>query len=123
MIYIRLWRRRQSYDQCIEIAKYRTVFLENTAVSLVDHNEIKMPRCKETRAVLRLHLIDGVHDGWIGRENRACGRAPVALEQIAGREIRQMLRECLLCLTHQLCAIGEKKHVRYPSMREQDIHQ
>ena len=123
VIHVRLWRRRQPHDQRVEIAEDRTVLLENAAVRLVDHDEVEMPRCKEPCTILRPHLVNRVQDRRIGRKDGACRRTPVAVKETARREIRQMLRERLLCLTHQLRAVGEKEDIRHPALREQHIHE
>lgn len=118
VIHVRLRRRRQPDDERVEIAEDCAVLLENAAVRLVDHDEVEMPRGKEACTVLRPHLVNRVQDCRIGRKDGACrGTAAAPIKETARREIRQMLRERLLCLTYQLRAVGEKEDIRHPARR------
>ena len=70
-IHIRFRGRSQPHHDCVEIFKDGTVFLENTAMTFIDNNKIKVGRSKHPLSVLCFHIVDGIQHCRVGGKNNS----------------------------------------------------
>ena len=110
-IHIRLWRGRKSHHDGIEIIKNRAVLLENTAMTLIDDDQVKVRGCKQPHAVPALRIVDGIQHSRIGREDNAGIPIILVAAEITKGHVRQIVLEVILRLLHQ----------RRPIRKEEDI--
>ncbi len=59
---VALWRGGQAHKKRIEVFKNGSIFFKNTPVCLVNDDQIEMAWRKQLQTVLRLLLIDGIHN-------------------------------------------------------------
>ena len=60
----------KTYQQGIKILENGAIFLEDAAMRFIDDNEVEMGGSEEFLPVCGFHVINGVHDGGVGGENR-----------------------------------------------------
>ena len=118
VVNIGFWDSREANQERIKILENGAVFFENTAMRLVDNDDVKMGWGEEFLPVIGFHIIDGIHNGRIRGENRPVGRLIVSpLQEVTGGEIRHMFGKCLFGLTHQFDAVSEKQNIGDVIMR------
>ena len=78
MIDVRFGSSCKTYQQGVKILENGAIFFENAAVCLVDDDEVEMGGREKLLPVCSFHVINGVHDGGVGRENRPIGGLVIA---------------------------------------------
>ena len=112
------WCSGQADHQRIEIVKKCTIFIEHTAVSFINDDQVEAPDAEFPRII-----VDQVDHGLIGREDNAGIRITIhASARIdAGGNARQQFSEVLVCLVNQACAVSQKQNVLCPVCPQQHI--
>ena len=113
----------QAHHDGVEIFKDRPVFLENTPVTFVNDDQIKMRRGEQAQSILALYIVDGVEHRRIGGEHDP--GIPVILvgAKVAQGHIRKIVLKIILRLLDQRRPVCQKQNVRHRLAPAEHIRQ